>query len=69
MFELNMDAKLHIKNLLNLNPGNFKKYATYYLDLNQPVIFVVGSEDEDQLKDLSEVADELGFTQTMVIFQ
>lgn len=52
----------HIKNSLNLNPGNFKKYATYYLDVNQPLIFIVASEDETQLEELSEVADELGFT-------
>ena len=25
----------HIKNSLNLNPSNFKTYATYYLDVNQ----------------------------------
>ena len=53
----------HIKNSLNLNPGNFKKYATYYLDLNQPVIFVVRSEEEGHLEELSESANELGFNQ------
>jgi len=53
----------HLKNSLNLNPGNFKTYATYYLDLNQPVIFIVGSEEEAHLEELSRVADELGFTQ------
>jgi len=53
----------HIKNSLNLNPGNFKKYATYYLDLNQPIIFIIGSEDEAQLAEFSGVADELGFNQ------
>ena len=53
----------HIKNSHNLNPGNFKKYATYYLDLNQPVIFIVGSEEEGHLEELSESADALSFTQ------
>ena len=53
----------HIKNSLNLNPSNFKTYATYYLDVNQPVIFIVGSEEEAHLEELSELADELGFTQ------
>lgn len=53
----------HLKNSLNLNPGNFKTYVTYYLDLNQPVIFIVGSEEEAHLEELSGVADELGFTQ------
>ena len=53
----------HLKNALNLNPSNFKKYATYYLDVNQPVIFIVGSEEESHLEELSESADALGFTQ------
>ena len=53
----------HIKNSLNLNPSNFKTYATYYLNVNQPVIFIVGSEEEAHLEELSELADELGFTQ------
>ena len=53
----------HLKNSLNLNPGNFKTYATYYLDLNQPVIFIVGSEEEGHLEELSESANELGFNQ------
>lgn len=56
----------HIKNSLNLNPGNFKTYAPYYLDLNHPVIFIVGSEEEAHLEELSEFADELGFTQNNV---
>ena len=45
----------HIKNSLNLNPSNFKTYATYYLDVNQPVIFIVGSEEEAHLEELSEL--------------
>lgn len=53
----------HISKSLNLNPGNFKKYAAYYIDLSKPIIFIVGSEDKDKLEKLSEVADELGITQ------
>lgn len=53
----------HLKNSLNLNPGNFKTYATYYLDLNQPILFIVDSEDKNQLAELSNVADDLGFIQ------
>src|SRR5699024_7847816 len=51
----------HISKSLNLNPSNFKKYATYYINLNKPVIFIVGSEDK--LEELSKVADELGISQ------
>ena len=50
----------HISKSLNLNPGNFKKYATYYLDLSKPVIFIVGSEDKSELDQLSQIANELG---------
>ena len=53
----------HLKNSLNLNTGNFKNYATYYLDLNQPITFIVDSEDKNQLAELSKVATDLGFTQ------
>lgn len=53
----------HIKNSLNLNPGNFKKFVTHYLDLNQPIIFIVGAEGESKLEELSEHAEDLGFTQ------
>ncbi|MGO1931627.1 MAG: rhodanese-like domain-containing protein [Ruoffia tabacinasalis] len=53
----------HIKNSLNLNPSNFKTYATYYLDVNQSIIFIIGSEDEAQLAELTGVTDELGFNQ------
>lgn len=53
----------HMSKALNLNPGNFKKYATDYLDLNKPVIFVVGSEEEDKLEELSQIADDVGITQ------
>src|SRR5699024_6621978 len=52
-----------IKNSLILNPSNFKTYATYYLDVNHTVIFIVSSEEEVHLEELSELADELGFTQ------
>ena len=53
----------HISKSLNLNTGNFKKYAAYYINLSKPVIFIVGSEDKDKLEELSKVADELGISQ------
>src|SRR5690625_3030326 len=55
----------HLKNSLNLNLGNFKKYATYYLDLNQPIIFIVNSEHEVKLEELFELAKSLGFTKVI----
>ena len=53
----------HISKSLNLNPGNLKKYAAYYINLNKPVIFIVGLEDKDKLEELSKIADELGISQ------
>lgn len=53
----------HLTNSLNLNPDNFKDYATYYLNLEQPIIFIVDSENENQLTEIAEVADDLGFAQ------
>lgn|SRR5699024_1851601 len=53
----------HIKKSLNLNSGNFKKYAAYYINLNKPVVFIVDSEDKDKLEELSKVADELVISQ------
>src|SRR5699024_1597367 len=43
--------------------SNLRTYSTYYLDVNQSVIFIIGSEDEAQLAELTGVADELGFNQ------
>lgn len=50
----------HVENALNLNPGNFKKYASYFIDKNEPIIFVVKKEDS-ALEDLETTAQELGF--------
>ncbi len=52
----------HLKQSLNLTASNFKKYATYYLDVDQPLVFIVGSK-EDELETLSDLADDLGFNQ------
>lgn len=53
----------HLTNSLNLNPGNFKKYAKFYLSDKEPVVFIVGTAEAAQLEELSDAADELGFTQ------
>ena len=53
----------HLKQSLNLTPANFKKYATYYLDLEKPLVFIVGTKEEDGLETLSTLAHDLGFTQ------
>lgn len=52
----------HLANSLNLNLGNFKKYATYYLKLNQPVVFIVNDAEQENLEELSNLAKELNFT-------
>lgn len=36
----------HLKGSLNLNPGNFKKFASYYLDTKNPVVFVAENNAE-----------------------
>lgn len=53
----------HAKNALNLNPGNFKKYAPAFFTADQPITFVVASEDSAVLEELATSAQELGFTQ------
>lgn len=55
--------KGHLKNSLNLNPGNFKKYAKYYYTSDQPILFVVGKVEQGELENLSTLAKEMGFTQ------
>lgn len=53
----------HLKNSLNLNLGNFKKYAQYYYASDQPILFVVGKVEQGELENLSTLAKEMGFTQ------
>lgn len=52
----------HVENSLNLNPGNFKKYASYFLDKNKPLVFIIGTEEEAKLEDIGTLADAIGFT-------
>lgn len=53
----------HVENSLNLNPGNLKKYANNYLDLKQPIVFIIGTNEQSDLAELSALAEEVGFTQ------
>ena len=53
----------HLKNSINLNPKNFKRYANQYLDTNQPLVFIVGSKEVNDLDELLTVAEEKGFKQ------
>lgn len=53
----------HVENSLNLNPGNLKKYANDYLDLKQPIVFIIGTEEQSDLAELSALAEEVGFAQ------
>lgn len=52
----------HLKEALNLNPSNFKKYAAIYLDADQPVVFVISREQQAELDEMATLAEELGFT-------
>lgn len=55
----------HVKNSLNLNPKNFNKYATDFLSLNEPVVFITGEDDKEGLEEIEKAAKEFGFTQLM----
>ncbi len=55
--------KGYVKHSINLNPENFKKYASYYLDTAQPIVFIVGTADQEALEDLFTAAEVLGFSQ------
>lgn len=52
----------HLKNSLNLNPKNFKKYAVDFLSPNQPIVFVIGNENADGLEELYKFAKKEGFS-------
>lgn len=54
----------HLKNSLNLNLKNFKKYADNYVDQKQPLVFVLANEDKEVLTELSNTVASLGFKQT-----
>lgn len=52
----------HVKGSLNLNPGNFKKYGTYYFSSDDPIVFVVENDEKVELENLAIVAEDLGFS-------
>ena len=52
----------HLEQSLNLNIGNFKKYALNFLKVDQPLVFVTGHDSKAERDDLCEVAKEHGFT-------
>lgn len=54
--------KGHVKNALNLNPGNFKKYAESFLSLDKPLIFIT---DEEDTHTIYAQAKEQGFTHVL----
>lgn len=53
----------HVKGSLNLNPGNFKKYAVVYLMPEKPLVFVISDNEQADLQALSAFAQEIGVTQ------
>lgn len=54
--------KGHLKPSLNLNPGNFKKYVSYYVDTDEPILFIIGEENPEMLEELSEHVKSLNFS-------
>lgn len=49
----------HLKGALNLNPGNFKKFARYYLDSQRPVVFI--SENSEELAAISHSFEDASY--------
>lgn len=49
----------HIKQSLNLNPKNFKKYADHLLSKSEPLIFI--GQGKSELEDVQALAKEMGF--------
>ena len=49
----------HIKQSLNLNPKNFKKYADHLLSKNESLILI--GNDERELEDVEALAKDMGF--------
>lgn len=53
----------HLKDSMNLIPRHFKEYATTFLDKDEPLVFVVGADEEAKVEDLTELAKEAGYNQ------
>lgn len=49
----------HLKGALNLNPGNFKKFARYYLNSDLPVVFI--SENSEELTTISHSFEDASY--------
>lgn len=52
----------HLEHSLNLNIGNFKTYALDFLKVDQPFVFVTGTDSVAERDELCEIAKEHGFT-------
>lgn len=53
--------KGHFKNSLNLNPKNFKKYATDFLASDQPIVFIADNNSTEALEELETFVKQEGF--------
>lgn len=49
----------HLKGALNLNPGNFKKFARYYLDSQRPLVFI--SENSEELSAIPQAFEDASY--------
>lgn len=53
----------HFKNSLNLNPKNFKKYATDFLASDQPIVFIADNNSTEALEELETFVKQEGLGQ------
>lgn len=52
--------KGHLKDSINLNTNNLKKYGLSILDRKQPVLFVIQNNIEEEIQGLDSISKELG---------
>lgn len=51
----------HGPKTLNLNPSNFKKYASSFIASDQAIIFIINEESKDFIDELELLSQEVGF--------
>jgi len=47
----------HVKNSINLNPGNFEKYAAAILSFNHPVVLITNQEIEESIDEIEKLTN------------
>lgn len=53
----------HGKESLNLNPGNFKKFATSFVSTDQRIVFIIGEQTQSLIDELQAISQELDYPQ------